>query len=210
MPDHTVVPGDCLSSIADRYGFFWETLWNDPANAALRARRNPNTLLPGDVVHIPEKKVREYARPTGARHTFHVKGVPVKLKMQLLRDDKPRANEPFRLSIDGAVSLGATDGEGRIAVNIPPGALRGQLRVGDGDRAETYDLALGHLDPVEDLRGVQARLNNLGFACGSPSGTLDDATRTALGAFQARAGLPPTGEPDDATRDRLRRAHDGG
>jgi Putative peptidoglycan binding domain/LysM domain len=210
MPSHTVAQGECLSSIAERYGFFWETLWNDPGNAPLRARgRNPNTLLPGDVVQVPEKKVTAYERPTGARHTWRVKGVPVKLRMVLTWNEAPRANERYTLDVDGAVMVGATDGDGRIELTIPPGAARGRLRVGDGDRQETYDLALGHLDPVEDLRGVQARLNNLGFACGAPSGTLDDATRAALGAFQARAGLTPTGEADDATRDRLRQAHDG-
>ena len=31
---YTVEPGDCLSSIALEYGFTWQSLWNDSANAS--------------------------------------------------------------------------------------------------------------------------------------------------------------------------------
>ena len=49
MPDkHDVKPGDCILSIVDAKGFFWETLWEHPENGELREKRlDPNTLLPG-------------------------------------------------------------------------------------------------------------------------------------------------------------------
>ena len=46
MPTYTVKQGDCISSIADQMGFFWDTVWNDPNNEQLRNRRkNPNAHL---------------------------------------------------------------------------------------------------------------------------------------------------------------------
>jgi hypothetical protein len=36
MPVHIVKQRDCMSSIADQYGFFWETRWNHERNGELR------------------------------------------------------------------------------------------------------------------------------------------------------------------------------
>ncbi|MFO0651209.1 MAG: LysM peptidoglycan-binding domain-containing protein, partial [Polyangiales bacterium] len=135
MPKHTVTQGECLTSIADRYGFYWQTLWNDPENEHLqKLGRHPNALLPGDVVNIPEKRIKRYIRQTGARYTWKVKGIPAKLRLELLWDDEPRASEPFVLTVDGAVIEGTTDAAGRLEVTIPPGAVSGRLKVGEGDR----------------------------------------------------------------------------
>jgi len=72
---HQVQQGECLVSIAESYGFFWETRWNLPANKLIRdTRRDPTVLLPGDVVTIPEKTVKEYIRPTGERRTVEMRG----------------------------------------------------------------------------------------------------------------------------------------
>lgn len=208
MPDHVVTQGECLSSIADEYGFFWESLWEHPRNASLKAQgRHPNALLPGDVVHIPDKRVKEYTRATGARHTWRVRGVPMKVRVQILDDDVPRAHEPFTLDVDGVIVVGATDGDGFVEATLPRRAWRGVLTVGEGETATRYDLQLGHLDPVETVSGVQARLANLGYQCPT-TGELDDATRAALAAFQAVAKLAVTGEADDATRAKLRTLHD--
>lgn len=208
MPEHVVTQGDCMSSIAERYGFFWETLWEHPQNAGLKgAGRHPNALHPGDVVFIPEKRLRSYTRATGAKHTWRVRGVPVKVRLRLLDDDVPRAGVPFTLSVEGVETSGATDPDGWLEATVPPGAQRGTLRLGEGDDVQECEVWLGHLDPVETLTGVQGRLMNLGYGC-SPTGALDDATRDAVAAFQATAGLAATGEIDDATRAKLRALHD--
>lgn len=208
MSDHVVTQGECLSSIAEQYGFFWETLWEHPRNASLKqGGRHPNALMPGDVVHIPEKRMKEYTRATGARHTWRVRGVPVKLRIQILDDDVPRANEPFTLDAEGVVVVGVTDGQGYVEAVIPTRALRGVLTVGEGETATRYDLMLGHLDPVETVSGAQERLANLGYRC-EVTGELDDPTRAAVAAFQAVEKLRATGELDDATRSKLREKHD--
>ncbi len=210
MPYHTVSQGDCLSSIADEHGFFWETLWNAPENAALKERcKDPNTLSVGDRVFVPEKRMKSFMRPTGARHTFKVKGVPVKFRVTLAWGDEPRANEPFRLVIDGETYEGVMTGEGGVEVNIRPGARSGSLIVGEGERETEYEVRLGALPSVEAVAGALERLQNLGYYDGAPTDTLDDDARAAVRAFQHTQGLDATGELDLATRSKLRELHDG-
>ena len=42
---HRVQQGDCMVSIAELCGFFWETLWNHPNNKDLRGLRHDPTVL---------------------------------------------------------------------------------------------------------------------------------------------------------------------
>lgn len=210
MAYHTVSEGDCLSSIADAHGFFWETLWNAPENAELRERcKDPNTLSVGDRVFVPEKRMKSFMRATGAKHTFKVKGVPVKFRVALAWGDEARANEPYRMVIDGETYEGVTTGEGVVEVNIKPGARRGTLIVGEGERQTEYDLRLGALPSVETVMGALERLQNMGFYDGEPTETLSDEAHAALSAFQQSQGIDVTGELDAATRSKLRELHDG-
>ena len=53
---HTVQEGECVSSIAHDYGLLPNTVWEYEENRTLRElRKNPNVLLPGDVLVIPDK-----------------------------------------------------------------------------------------------------------------------------------------------------------
>src|SRR5512134_2279572 len=72
---YTIQPGDYLPRIAEQNGFFdFHTIWDHADNAALKAKRkNPNVLLPGDELVIPDKQQRQESRPTDAKHTFRVK-----------------------------------------------------------------------------------------------------------------------------------------
>ena len=55
----TVEQGDCIASIACEHGFFPATIWNHPDNAVLkRKRKDPNILLPDDVVVVPAGRHR--------------------------------------------------------------------------------------------------------------------------------------------------------
>lgn len=210
MPlQHTVLPGECMSSIALRYGFFAETIWSDPANAQLRARRqNMNVLAPGDVVVIPDKTLRSETRSTGARHRFRRRGVPAKFRFRLVHGETPRAGVPFRLVVDGRTHEGVTDSDGVGEIAVAPDARRGRLYIDDPETPQEHEVALGHLRPVDCIEGVQARLRNLGFVEVEATGELDDATQAALRAFQSQQGLGVTGQADEATRERLRSRHD--
>ncbi len=200
MPQkHKVVEGEGISKIAQNYGFFWETVWNYPGNAELRRLRpNPELLLPGDIVEVPDKRQKEVACATDSSHSFVLKGVPARLVIRLLDEDgDPRANEPYQLVVDGAIRSGETDGDGMIREAVPPNAVGGTLRLHGG--RETYEVSFGRIDPLDTVSGAQSVLSNLGYRDLTVSGVLDDVTRQALTDFQRKHHLPLTGEPDAAT-----------
>jgi len=199
MPiSHTVKPGDCISSIADQHGRFWQQLWDHADNAQLKdLRKDPNVLNPGDVVVIPDLQNHEESCATEQKHRFRRKGVPAKLKVRILRDDKPRAKLPYVLEIDSITVKGNTDGDGFVKGDIPPGARKGRLTVGKGDDLDVFDLLLGTVDPIDTDEGLLDRLDCLGFDVSQGLGP-------ALKDFQTKVGLEPTGTPDDEVRDQLK------
>lgn len=196
-----------MLSIAEASGFFWETLWDHPENEGLKLeRKDPAILFPGDKVYIPEKRIKELSEPTNQVHKYRVKNVPAKLKVRFLDDsDKPRANIQYSLMIDGKEFTGSTDGEGAINISIPPDAKKGTLIFKDKD--EEYELALGYLDPVEEISGVQARLAGLGHYTGDSTGKVDDKTTEAIKEFQTSLGMEPSGELDEKLKNDLRSAY---
>lgn len=208
MPiNHLVQQGDSIISLSQAYGLFADTIWDDAANAALRQRRaDMNTLLPGDTVVIPDKKLRSEKRATGATHTFRRKGIPALLRLQVFDMHIPRANQPYVLTIDGVPIEGQSDGQGIVEQHISALAKAGELVIGE-DQLRLV-LNFGHLNPLEDLSGQQQRLNNLGYHCGEADGELNEDTRRALRRFQREHGLAESGEADAQTRDKLQQIHD--
>ena len=143
--------------------FYWETLWNHPKNAALKAaRKDHNILLLGDRLFIPPLQKKQEPCSTDKRHLFKVKGVPSKIKIQLLDHNKsdPYANQKYRVVVDGKPQEGMVDGEGCLEVFIDPGARPAMPTVGD----ETFELAISGLDPIDSVRGAKQRLATLGLA----------------------------------------------
>lgn len=209
MPWHRVIAGECISSLAEQYGFTPERLWDDAANAALRDERSdPNILAPGDRVFIPARETKTVECATQQRHRFVRHGVPAKLSLRLVDDGVGLGGRPFVVHVGGKTIEGTSDGEGRVELWIPPRAASVALTIGEGDAARHFELRLGELDPVTSIRGVQARLDNLGFEC-EATGELDDDTREAIEDFQRYIGhQAPSGELDDDTRDALTKLHD--
>lgn len=207
MARHRVRPGDCVTSLAKANGLITDRIWSHAANAGLKSERSdPNVLLPGDEIEVPDKETKTLGRGTDSRHRFKRKQVPAKLRLRLLHNGKPRADAAYSLDVDGTLLEGRTDGDGRLEHRIPPDAREGTLTL--KATGEVYPLNLGKLDPVEDDTGLQQRLANLGLYRHAVDGRVGPKTRAALALFQAREGLEATGEPDDATREALRKAHE--
>lgn len=211
MKKHPVIQGDCISSIAEENGFFWETIWNHADNKQLQdKRKDPNILYPGDVVTIPDKRLKEVSEATNNVYKYKLKNTPAKLKLRILRDAEPRAGENFILSIDKVeIKRGQIPADGSIEIPILPKAKAGELIIGEGENAEIYILNLGFLDPIDTITGVKARLNNIGFDCGKVNNEMNAATIEAITNFQGYIYHPePNGKMDDKTREALQQLHD--
>lgn len=188
MSYHVVKPGECLTSIARRYGFRGhEALYDHAANKVLRAARpDPNILHPGDRVFIPDRNERQEQCATGRVHEFtlHLPKRILRLAVEDLAGERLR-DASYELTIEDVVYEGVTDGDGVVTREVPMHAEAGSLRVGE----HVWPIRLGHLNPMESapdqgVSGVQARLRNLGYDVGAIDNHLGPRTREAIRAFQ--------------------------
>jgi hypothetical protein len=208
---YQVKQGDCIASIADEKGFFPGTIWDHPNNLELKNRRkNENALMPGDTVYIPDKRLKELSEPTNSVYKYRLKNTPAQLRLQLTEDDKPKANLPFVLIVDGQqVSKPGerTDSRGFVTAAIPPKAKSATLELVDGENTIEYELKLGHLNPASEISGVKHRLSNLGFYEGPLDENFDEEFKESLRDYQEHFGLTVSGELDQKTRDQLKQKH---
>lgn len=209
MAKHTVKQGECISSIAYKYGFLPDTLLQEAKNSELmQSQRNPDILYPGDVINIPEKKYKIKSIDTEKKYIFVRKGLPAYLKLRLLDDEQqPRANMDYTLSVDSVTITDTTDDDGYIDKPIPPDSKQAILKLEINKKTEVYEIPLGHIDPIEKISGIQERLHNLGYDCGNIDGEFADKTRMMMKHFQCRHELEETDEINDETRQKLLDLH---
>jgi hypothetical protein len=211
--NYTVQQGDHLSKVAKDNGFTdYTIIWDHPNNSDLKKlRQNPNILLPGDEIFIPDMEQKQESGATDKKHTFNVDKKTLKLRL-VLEDiyEKPIAGAQCALLIDGQVFQLTTDGHGKLEQEIPLDAKDGVLTI-RGDQTpfanEVIPIKIGHLDPVDELTGQIARLNNLGYFAGPVDGSDDDAFESAVEEFQCDHSLTVNGKCDAATQDKLKQVH---
>ncbi len=117
------------------------------------------------------------------------------------QDDTPWAGVDYTLDIDSVTLTGQTDGDGKITVDLPPGATLGTLRLNlagrHADGSRTIPLFLGSLAPHHELTGIKQRLLHLGFDCGDTNNQdQSDAFAAAVQAYREKAGLGAGGIDD--------------
>lgn len=202
MPEKYIVQqGDCIHSIAFERGFFPETLWNHADNKSLKdLRKDPHVLLPGDIVTIPDKRLKEVSKPAEKKYSFKRKGVPKEMKVQLKQGDDPMANMPCKIKLAERELELTSDGDGWLKIPIPPNVRSVVVQLESGDE---FELMVGELDPVDQISGVQGRLAALGFYDDPIDNQLNEQTRSALKRFQSSQKLKVSGEPDDPTQKAL-------
>lgn len=213
MPtDHVVQPGETVARIAAQYGFAdWRTIWDHPDNQGLASQRtNPDVLAPEDVLVIPDKTEGKVSVATGKRHVFRVSASPIKLRLVLRDfDHEPLKSTKCTLSVAGQNLELQTDAEGLLEAEIPASAETAELRF--QDPLVPFELSvpiqIGHLDPVDTVAGQTARLNNLGYAAGSPED--EDRTRFehAVQEFQVDHDLKVDGACGTKTQAKLEEVH---
>jgi hypothetical protein len=209
---HVVREGECLTTIAGRYGFGDpQAIIDDPQNAELMAARpNPNVLRAGDELVVPTPRPRQLDVATGQRHRCQVT-LPRKQLRVVLRDHdgEALADAEYLLRIGAEERAGTTDGDGLLREPIPVGVGEVELEL----LGRVLTLRLGHLDPLADaaeqglVAGVQARLRNLGYDPGPSDGKFGRRTRAALASFQADQQLSITAKPDEPTLAKLEEVH---
>jgi N-acetylmuramoyl-L-alanine amidase len=214
---HTVAQGEYLALIALRHGFHdSRVIWEHPDNAALRQqRKNPNVLLPGDVLAIPDRDASTVNADSGAAHAFTAGEDDPALNLDLEdRSRQPMANRDGTLTLAGTAADGSfvkarplpqtTDGAGRLQqVFRGPFAERAAATEGAFDMPAqphappaSVRLFIGQLDPVDQPSGQRARLNNLGYFAGYTDG--DQAQlEWATEEFQCDEKLKDRGLFDD-------------
>ncbi len=209
---HRVRPGECFRSIAAAYGIDdWRALYEHERNAALRGvRPNPHVLAPGDIVYVPAREPPVLQFSSGSEQRY--KATIPKVAYRLVVKDaagQALAGKPYVLRVGEARFESTLPNNGLLEHEISALATEAKLELDLGEDAGgvvVIPLRIGHLDPVDTVRGAQSRLFNLGIACPA-SGRLDEATRAALAQFQRREGLAVTGELDAETRERLEAKH---
>jgi hypothetical protein len=214
MPHYyTVKQGDHLSSIAKAFGFSdYCTIWNDSNNSALKQKRqSPNVLYPGDLLYVPDRQLRVEARNTDKRHTFVAHRPIVKLRL-VLEDlfERPIVNADCDLLLENELLHLTTDGRGQIEQQIRPDIHSALLIIKDAQtpfKDEEIPIRIGHLDPVEEVSGQVARLNNLGYFAGDAAISDSDQFRSAVEEFQCDNSLKVDGICGPGTQTKLKQVH---
>ncbi len=207
---HEVQQGEHLFRIARQSGFRNpDTIWNHPNNSDLRdLRPNPNVLLPGDQIFIPDRQEKNEVRSTSQVHTFTADIQTLRLAL-VIRDanSDPIPNEQCVLLVDDVFGSERetlnTTADGRIEKEISPAAEGGEVRV----RGQVYFLKIGNLDPETEESGQRARLANLGYYFGEGADVDEDELRTAVEEFQCDQGLFVDGVCGPKTQTKLKQIH---
>lgn len=217
MSEHLAAPGECLASLSEAFGFpDFHTIFDHPENSALKtARPNPNMLVPGDLVHIPDRRLKNASLSEDVQHEVRIGQPEARFKLKLMDDQGVVfAGKKFKLKIGATEIKGTTDGDGMINEIIPSGFNSGELVIfpeGRDDVLEGYliPLSLGSLLPPDTLDGQKLRLGNLGYPVGAAGAVVDDRTQRGTRMFQLDQGLTVNGTLDDSTRAKLKQVHDG-
>jgi Putative peptidoglycan binding domain len=203
LAQRTIKQGEHVSRIAAEHGFHnYRTLWDHAENQTLKElRRNPNVLFPGDRLFIPDLEDRVEPGATEQRHSFRLHVTPLMLRVVLRTvDGEPIRHTDCELLLNLTRIPLVTDNNGMIEQEIPKDAADVKLLV--PTQGLEFALKIGHLDPVEEFSGEQARLNNLGYFAGYSAADTKQL-RWAVEEFQCEHHLPVTGVYDEATRAKL-------
>jgi N-acetylmuramoyl-L-alanine amidase len=208
--------GDCMASLAQQNGFSdYKRIYDDAANAALKAKRpNPNVLAEGDEVTIPDPDPIVETKPTGDVHKIKVPKVDTLLRISVV-DEKGAGlgTLQYELKVGADTFSGTVPADGKIEHPVSAvetaGTLALWIKREPGIDGYLIPLEIGSLEHESVNRACQARLLNLGFDCGPPTGTVEAHTREALRGFQKATSITVNGKLEAPARTQLRKSHEG-
>lgn len=213
---HTVAQGETLTRIARQYKYSsWKKIYEHPDNAEFRAlRENPDIIFPGDKIIIPDIEPKKMSARAGKGHTFCLKRETEVFKLRVL-DSYGEPVQQGRVVVevgDEKHDIIMLDNDGIIEIPLNKGdEATGKIEVyadaSDEKPSQVFEVQLAHLDPVEELSGVQARCNLLGHDCGVADGIMGSKTRAGVKSFQAAHGLDVDGVPGPLTKAKLKEVY---
>lgn len=118
----------------------------------------------------------------------------------MLKDgmDNSYSNKKFEIRYGLDTVSGTTSGDGLIEKEIPASVSEADLLVwlNDNEEKASYMTALifEQIEPESETKGIQTRLQNLGYYNGDIDGEFTPLLREAVKAFQQQNGLPVNGE----------------
>jgi hypothetical protein len=203
--------GDGVSRIADQRGLPPTAIWDHDKNKELRASREHMNLLDPkrDLLFVPAKRLSWVQVSGGSRVLVKTSAGASFFKARFLDvENKPRTKVPYLLSVktsDGTPhedSTGETDGGGFVTAPVPAQTTEVLVRLGKGAAEQRYVFHMGRVGPLDTDEGARVRLGHLGYALET-----DRSLTEAVVRFQRAEGLEPSGRLDDATRAKLKAAH---
>lgn len=212
MKPYVIKQGDHLLKLAHLMGFDADRVWNDGANAELKAARSEPTMLQaGDILMVPDEPKKQLDLKHEAKNEFVAKVPKIAVSVAVTDDDEPLANEPYVVEGLGDDQTRTTDADGMVSFEAPVHLREVTVRFENVELA--FRVGIGELDPIDTDAGVRMRLTQLGFYGPKLGGEDryverdDSQLAAAIAAFQSKHGLEVTGTMDDATEEALRDAH---
>ena len=207
---YVVRQGDTLLRIALTFGLEPERIWREPKNAALIDKRDPDMLAPGDVLYLPPPPPPSLRVTPKTSNKFRAKLPEIEIRIAFHSERGPLAGERYELTgIAQPPINGQLDGLGALSVKVPVDIEELELTL--VDRNVKHTISVGHLDPIDEPTGVEARLIHLGYG---PIGQADpfvfggdESLARAVEAFQRGHDLEPTGNAGETTQHKLRDVH---
>lgn len=129
--------GDCISSIAFTYGLTeWKKLYNHQEQKFKDSRKNPNSLVIGDQVKVPQGAELSDSKSTGSKVKITVaKSKTVRLRLVVI-DSMGNAikDKPYTLKwavgvLSWGTKSGKTNSQGLIEADIPPNSRIAELKL---------------------------------------------------------------------------------
>jgi hypothetical protein len=129
--------GDCISSIAFNYGITeWKKLYDHQEQKFKNSRKNPNSLVIGDQVKVPQGPELSDTKSTGSKVKITVaKTKTVRLRLVVI-DSMGNAikDKPYTLKwavgvLSWGTKSGKTNAQGLIEADIPPNSRVAELKL---------------------------------------------------------------------------------
>lgn len=228
---HVVVDGDRMSKIAHDNGFAdYHALYMAQPEAFRKKRPNPEILMPGDEIVLPDKIEEKLAATDRKAQKYEEDTKLPEVRVTLVAAGHAVANKTFTVIVDpppagsgkAATPLGTvkSDANGAVKFHVDPAASKVILVC--QETPFTIALRLGSLRPVTEAGGVEQRLDNLGYRApiappAAPAGS--EAEKKAKEAHERRIGKtaarfqedkkkPADGKIDADLRELLVKAHE--